>query len=117
MRSYVMPIEVLGPNKYRILVDMALYSKRYKKTTTAFAGFEMDGATGAQDILTRAWVHHDWLTASGLRKDMPGITCWDDGTSCTRWQSSMVLYDCLREDGYWMRAPFWCVVTWVAGIF
>lgn len=111
-RGYILPLEVVGPDHYRLFRSISYYSKRYNKTVTAPAGFEMDGATGATDITTRGWIFHDWLTASGLNPDLKGTKHWDDGTPCSRWQSSVVLYDCLREDGYVVRAPFWCLFTW-----
>jgi len=41
--------------------------------------------------------------------------CWDDGTPCSNWQASTVLYDILKEDGHSFRAPFWRIATFLLG--
>ena len=102
--GYKLPIQVLGPNSYRVYEDMPYHSPRYAKSVMVRADFRCDGATGAMDILTRAWVFHDWFCSGGA---------WMDGSTPTRWESSAVLYDQLREDGYWFRAPFWRLATWL----
>lgn len=116
-RGYFFPVQVLGHHLYRVYEDMPYHSARYDKWTTVKKEFTCDGATGAMDILCRGWIHHDWLTASGLTPHLQGAPYWDDGTPCTRWESSTVLADCLKEDGYTFRAPFWRLATWVAGLF
>ena len=104
----VVHCEQTGPHQYRLLTSIEYYSPRYNKTVTVPAGTVSDGATGAMDILTRAWWIHDELT------DDP---YWDDGSYCSRWQSSAVLHDILKEDGYWLRAPLWAVATWLIDPF
>lgn len=82
------------------------YSKRYKKWRSVEKGEYSDGATGAEDIKTRGWWIHDMLCRYGK---------WDDGSKCTNWQASTVLYDILREDGFLFRAPFWRIATYLMG--
>lgn len=94
--------------------SLRYYSERYGKSTTAPEGFVMDGATGATDILSIGWPIHDWLTDSGLAGPRNVGCRWDDGTTCSRWQSSTVLFDVLRAEGRWVRAPFWALATWLA---
>ena len=89
--------------KYYCPRMLEYYSKRYTKWVTVEEGYPSDGATGAIDIWSRAWWVHDKLTDRGT---------WDDGTPITPWQESSVLYDILREEGRWIRAPFWRAFTW-----
>jgi len=115
--AYEMPIEVLGPHSYQVLEDMPYFSPRYQKTVLVKAGFRSDGATGATDIITRGWIFHDWFTDDTDQKPrwFPLLGKWTDGTRPTRWESSSVLYDCLLEDGYWIRAWPWRIGTWAWG--
>jgi hypothetical protein len=98
-----------NPNKpWVLMADFIYRSPRYGKTLTARTGYRSDGASFiARDVMTRAWVVHDRAT------DDPR---WDDGTVCTRWQSSTVCYDILREDGYRVIAPVWWIGTWLGGL-
>jgi len=104
--TYDIDFQVVGPHRYRLNEDLVYLSRRYNRCITVPAGYMSDGATCAMDITTRGWWVHDIMCDRGT---------WDDGTPVTRWQASSVLYDCLREDGYWIRAPFWRLATWVWG--
>lgn len=93
---------------YICLEDYTYYSKRYKKYRTVKKGEYSDGATGAPDGKRRArgWWIHDMLCRYG---------CWDDGSKCSNWQASTVLYDILREDGCTFIAPYWRFATFLLG--
>ncbi len=108
LRGYIMPrVAVISPHKFQTLEPHTYHSPRYNRDATIPSGFVSDGATGAMDLYTRAWLVHDFLCTQPCR--------WDDGTECTRWQSSMVLHDCLAEDGFDVRAWPWALATWIAG--
>ena len=71
---------------YRLNEKITHDSKRYNQTTTSYKDDFSDGATGAFDIFSEAWWHHDKLCNTGK---------WDSGDKCTNWQASMVLFDVL----------------------
>jgi len=91
---------------YIIHKTMCYYSQRYSKLIVARVGDVFDGATGAFDIDTRAWIFHDILCRDGF---------FNDGTPCTNWQASLVLKDILAEDGKWFRQYTWFAATWIFG--
>jgi hypothetical protein len=97
---------ILEDGKYRLNEVIIYHSIRYNKTVTVPAGFISDGATGANDISSRAWWVHDVLCADGA---------WDDGTKVSNWQCSTVLHDVLKEEGRWARALYWWPCTWLLG--
>lgn len=100
---------VHGRGRYVLRSPIRYWSPRYRKAITVPEGYQSDGASFiAPDIITRAWWLHDILC------DVP---LWDDGTSCNRWQSSMVLCDVMREEGRTIRAWLWFLPTWLGGFF
>lgn len=111
-------VEILpGGKRYLLMRAIVYHSPRYRKTATVPAGFVFDGATGATDILTIAIPVHDWQTDSGLSGPRNPGCLWDDGSPCSRWHSSCVLGDILREDGYTFRAHTWKWATFLKGFF
>lgn len=111
INGYIRPIKtgagaVIG---YKVIKDKTYYSKRYGKTVEIKTTDKpYDGATGAFDIDSFAWVFHDVL-----KRDK----CFSDGTYCSNTQASFVIYDILREDGFWFRARSWYLATLVWGTF
>lgn len=93
--------------KYRLLQEINYYSTRYHKWIMVPVGYESDGATFAKDLACSSsfWVH-DRLTNDGT---------FYDGSPCTAHQASAVLYDILKDEGYWFRARSWYVATLIFG--
>ena len=91
---------------YEATAAATYYSPRYNRSITVPAGFYSDGATWAPDIDSDAWWFHDVLCRYGK---------WDDGTACSRWQASTVLYDIMRRDGFPWLAPWWWAATYLFG--
>ena len=94
---------VLG---YRVLKNIAYYSKRYKKWITVEAKDISDGATSAPDIDSFGWIFHDEVCEEGS---------FDDGTKCNNWQASMILRDILDEENRYIRKHTWFISTWLFG--
>lgn len=92
--------------KYQAAETMRYFSKRYQKFVTVHTGMWSDGATGAFDVRSFAWWVHDVLCNTGQ---------WDDRTPCTNWQASSVLYDILKEEGFWIRDFWWRWTTFLLG--
>lgn len=92
--------------KYELKRTLGYYSAKYGKSVTAEKGEKFDGATGALDIDSRAWIIHDVLCRDGQ---------FDDGTPCTNWQASKVLADILEKEGRWFRKHTWFLATWLFG--
>ena len=100
--------EIQGKGRYVALNTVTYYSLRYGKSVTVHAGYKSDGASGpAEDIISESWWFHDVLCDTYR---------WDDGSVCTRWQSSAVIYDILRDEGRWIRAIRWRFWTFFAGL-
>ena len=97
--------EIVGDG-YVALLDYCYHSPRYKRSITVKAGMYSDGATWARDVASDAWWVHDVACRYGR---------WDDGQKISNWQASSVLYDILRRDGFWFRAPFWRLATFLFG--
>lgn len=99
-----------GPVKFKkpyvALMPFSYYSKRYGKHVHIPQGMDSDGATGAWDITSLGWWVHDRLCNTGQ---------WGDGTRCTNWQASMVLFDILRSEGRWWRDHWWLWSTFLFG--
>jgi hypothetical protein len=89
---------------YRLLSDVQYISHRFNKTKTLPKGYVSDGATGAEDIVSKSWFVHDKLC-----EDMK----WDDGSYCSPLQSSYVLHDILMKENRWVRAKVWFLFTFV----
>lgn len=105
-------IPVYMPNckhgyKYRCIKTVRYRSARYNKCVTVYCGFYSDGATWAPDINSDCWWFHDVLC----------VKCtFDDGTPCTNWQASCVLYDIMRSEGRnYLRANRWRWGTFLIG--
>ena len=96
-------LDVLG---YRVLENIAYYSKRYKRWIGVEAKDKSDGATCAPDIDSFCWLFHDELCNDGA---------FEDGTECNNWQASSVLSDILKQEGRWFRARTWFTATWIGG--
>ena len=95
-----------GKLTYVLREEQKYYSERYDKWVICEKGMLSDGATGALDIDSFAWLFHDKLCDTGV---------WSDGTPCTNWQASRVCSDILRAEGYWFRARSWFLATWAFG--
>lgn len=91
---------------YILKVPFSYFSQRYRKTISCPAGYISDGATGAYDVDSAAWLVHDRVCERGT---------WDDGSIITNWEASTVLSDLLKADGYWLRAIYWWPATWLFG--
>lgn len=74
-------------------------SERYMQTVTVPTGFACDGATFAPDK-GNGWKFHDWLFYWGK---------FTGGDRCTFTQANMILYDVMKEEGYWIAARFYIV--------
>jgi len=95
-----------GRRRYILRAAFTYYSKRYNKLIAIPEGTISDGASGpAIDIASNAWWIHDLLCVTHR---------FDDGTRCTAWQASVILGDILKEEGRWIRAPFWTFFTYLA---
>lgn len=95
-----------GKLSYVVKTEQKYYSKRYDKWVICEVGMPSDGATGALDIDSYAWLFHDKLCYTGK---------WADGTPCTNWQASQVISDILKAEGYWFRSKTWLWSTWAFG--
>jgi len=93
---------------YIVHTEYKYYSKRYNKWIVAHVGMPTDGATGALDINSFSWLIHDKLK---VRKT------FEDGTKCSNWKASCVIYDILKRDGFWFRARSWYLSTLMWGTF
>lgn len=91
---------------YVVTESVTYYSKRYNKFITAKVGDVFDGATGAMDIDSFAWVFHDVLCRDGY---------FDGAWECTNLQASQVVSDILKEQGHNVRAKTWFAATWLFG--
>lgn len=97
----------MGDDGFYTLHEAIIYeSPRYKKTVVVPVGTRSDGATGAEDIVSRAWWVHDELCKDGV---------WGDGTVCTNWQASRVLSDILMDEGRPWRSKTWLIATFLFG--
>ena len=86
--------------------EFTYYSERFNRNVTVPLNYESDGATGAIDIYSQAWWAHDILKENKK---------WDDGTECTNWQASWVIYDILKLEGRWFRKYTWFISTLIYG--
>lgn len=89
---------------YVALEHYTYFSIRFGKKVTITPEFISDGATGAPDIPSMSWWVHDALC---------DWKHWDDGTSCSVLDSSLVIYDILKAEGRYVRAPLWFMGTLV----
>lgn len=95
----------LKDGNYYVAQDVQYWSKRYKKYVTAEFGI-YDGATGAVDIPSKAWIIHDQICNKPF---------FDDGTTITSWQAAQILFDILWEEKYYFRANRWRFSTFAFG--
>jgi len=91
---------------YVVTNGVTYYSMRYNRFITAKVGDVFDGATGAMDIDSFAWIFHDVLCRYG---------CFEDGTKCNNWQASQVVSDILKKQGHNVRSKTWFAATWLFG--
>lgn len=92
---------------YKVHTEYSYYSKRYDAMIVCPVGMSSDGATGALDINSFAWLVHDRLCDTGM---------FDHPTrKCTNWQASAVCSDVLKRDGNYMRSFTWRVATFLFG--
>lgn len=91
---------------YESIGDFTYYSKRFKKSIIIPNGFYSDGASGVIDIDSNSWWVHDYLVR---------YRTWSDGTHLSNLEASLVLYEILKEEGRYIRAPLWFVGTLVYG--
>ncbi len=94
---------VLG---YRVLENIAYFSKRYNKWVGVEKGDRSDGATFAQDLDSFGWIFHDELCNDGA---------FENGVTCNNWQASHVLTDIMKVEKYWFRTRSWFWATWLFG--
>lgn len=95
-----------GSFHYVMTSTLKYFSPRYRRWVIANKGDRFDGATGAIDIDSKAWIIHDVLCRDGR---------FADGTKCTNWMASHILKDILKDEGRWFRARTWFVATWLFG--
>ena len=92
---------------YQVIKSKTYYSFRYSKCISIkLTDKYYDGATGAKDINSFSWLFHDVLCRDGT---------FDDKTTCTNWQASVVMRDILQEENRWFRANSWFLATWLFG--
>ena len=107
--DYVDVVKVKGKTRYQVTQYKSYYSNRYNKHICITPQDPTyDGATGARDIDSFGWLYHDVL-----KRDK----AFSDGTKCSNWQASMVLYDILVEEDRWFRARSWWLSTLAWGTF
>ena len=100
-----MKITVLESGRYKLEEDVIYYSERYKGTILAKAGI-YDGATGAVDILSLAWVIHDQICNEPF---------FSDGRKITAWMAASILSDILKQEKRWFRSFTWKYMTFFLG--
>jgi hypothetical protein len=94
-----------GHAVYVLIKEIRYFSKRYQKWVIVEDGFRSDGASGpAPDLASWSWWVHDKVCDTGK---------FDDGSACTSWQGSMMLYDILWAEQRYGRAVAWGVATYV----
>jgi len=93
-----------GGGGYVVQGDYKYCSPRYCKSIALCNGEFSDGASGALDIDSNAWLVHDVIFKYKI---------WEDGTYITRTQCAMVLHDILKSEGYYVRAKTWLVATYL----
>ena len=91
---------------YRVLDNIAYFSRRYGKYIGVEKGDRSDGATGAKDLDSFGWIFHDEMCVDGT---------FEIGVKCTNWQASHVLTDIMKLEGYWFRTRTWFWSTWFLG--
>lgn len=109
--EYVTPIKSGAKDRieYQVIKGKTYYSDRYNKEVSITTNDSpYDGATGAKDINSFGWLFHDVL-----KRDKK----WADGSKCSNWKASKVLYDILKEEGRWFRARSWFISTLIWGTF
>lgn len=94
-----------GKYVYILLDEIDYYSPRYGKWVIVEGGYRSDGASGpAPDLASWSWWVHDKVCDTGM---------FADGTKCSNWQGSMMLYDILKAEGRPGRAVAWAAATFV----
>ena len=93
---------------YILLENLDYHSHRYNKDITVFATNEdrSDGATFEKDIDSDGWWLHDKLKRTKR---------FNDGSYCSNWKASWILYDVLKSEGYWFRSRSWFISTLIYG--
>ncbi len=92
----------LKNNGYVVNENIGYYSERYSKYVVCECGDKSDGATFAKDINSFSWIFHD---------DIKKYKKFENGTVCSNWQASWIIYDILKEEGRWFRARTWFIST------
>ena len=87
---------------YVVSDNIGYFSKRYQKWVICESGDKSDGASGAKDIDSFGWIFHD---------DIKKYKKFENGTVCSNKQASYILYDILKEEGFWFRARSWFIST------
>ena len=95
-----------GETWYIVMTDLWYFSRRYNDWVVCEQYFISDGATGAYDINSFAWLFHDKLCNTGTFNDM---------TPVTNWQASQLCSDILKDEDYWIRARTWKYTTFIGG--
>ena len=89
-----------------ILKPEDYFSKRYGKRVALEVGEIFDGATFEYDIDSWSWPIHDKLKITRQ---------WKDGTHCSNFKASVVVFDILVSENRFIRAPLWFTGTLVWG--
>ena len=91
---------------YVCMENFDYFNLRYGKHITGKKGDRSDGATWAIDIRSLGWWVHDKVKVTEI---------WEDGTACSNWQASWVIYDILWAEKKRLRAVGWGIATFVWG--
>lgn len=89
-----------------VLYTRLEYTNRQGRKVICDKGMTSDGATGAFDINSKSWWIHDKICRVGV---------WEDGTPVTKLEAALVLYDILKEEGRYIRARTWFIMTYLFG--
>lgn len=95
-----------GKDLYVVITELWYYSYKYGKWIVCNVGDISDGATGAYDINSFAWLFHDDLCNTGT---------FQDGTPCTNWQASCIVSEILDLEGRYIRTKTWKYATFIFG--
>lgn len=106
---------------YRVLYNIAYFSKRYKRWVRVDFNDWSDGATSAPDIDSFSWIFHDDLCRTGKFHAIGNKSDWNISPpsafaiDCNNHQASMILHDILKSEKYWLRSKLWYIGTFLFG--
>lgn len=98
---------------YILKQDVIYLDPKTGKLITVPKGTRLDGASGlASDIVSIAWIIHDWIVGCELT-GVVGHWAFDDGTPITTAESVRIFGDILTSDGQTLRDGPWSkLVRW-----